>query len=118
MSTPRQGRPIIFGEVLFDFFLADGNRVLGGAVVRIPGESDRFNLQVSPPFGEERIIVYASSAPMGDVDIENINDTVYGLSGDLNTFSQKTRGVRIVPEAGQSNAEFYEASCVVTTKPD
>jgi fructokinase len=31
MSTPRKGRPVIFGEVLFDFFLADRNKVLGGA---------------------------------------------------------------------------------------
>jgi len=31
MSTTRPGTPVIFGEVLFDYFLDDGNMVLGGA---------------------------------------------------------------------------------------
>jgi fructokinase len=31
MSTVQSGTPVIFGEVLFDYFLDDGNMVLGGA---------------------------------------------------------------------------------------
>ena len=31
----------------------------GGVVYEIPSGNDRFELEVSPPFGEENIVVYA-----------------------------------------------------------
>jgi hypothetical protein len=35
----------------------------GGVVYEVPSGNDRFDLEVSPPFGKENIFVYASSSP-------------------------------------------------------
>ena len=91
----------------------------GGKVVVIPGQGDRFDLEVGPPFGIENIIVYASSAEMGETSLENRGDALYGVKDDLKDFAMKTRGVKIVrKKAGEktSGAEFYETSCEVRTK--
>ena len=91
----------------------------GGKVVTIPGEGDRFDLEVGPPFGIENIIVYASSTRMGDVDVEEMGNALYGIQGDLEKYGAKTRGVKIterkVGERSQS-AEFIEARWELLTK--
>ena len=91
----------------------------GGKVVTIPGEGDQFDLEVGPPFGIENIIVYASSAQMGDVDVENMGDVVYGVQGDLNNYGAKTRGIKITERKGgerSQSAEFFEARWELMTK--
>jgi hypothetical protein len=91
----------------------------GGKVITIPGEGDRFDLEVGPPFGIENIIVYASSAEMGDADVETVGDALYGVRGGLENYGMKTRGVKIVQKQegeGTSGAEFYEAKCEVKTR--
>jgi len=91
----------------------------GGKVITIPGEEDRFDLEVGLPFGIENIIVYASSAEMGDADVENVGDVLYGVRGGLKDYSIKTRGVKIVQKKEGSSApgaEFYEAQCEVRTR--
>ncbi|MFZ4440312.1 MAG: DUF4384 domain-containing protein, partial [Syntrophales bacterium] len=40
----------------------------GGTVYDIPSGNDRFDLEVSPPFGEENIVVYGSTAELGSID--------------------------------------------------
>ncbi|MFC1569875.1 DUF4384 domain-containing protein [bacterium] len=94
------------------------NFFMGGKVIRIPGEGDRFDLEVGPPFGIENIIVYASSAEMGDADVTVAGDALYSVQGDLKDYGIKTRGVKIVKSEGEttSGAEFYEAKCDVKTR--
>ena len=41
------------------------NYFQGGAVYEIPSGNDRFDLEISPPFGKENITVYASTSPLG-----------------------------------------------------
>jgi hypothetical protein len=91
----------------------------GGKVISIPGKGDRFDLEVGPPFGIENIIVYASSAEMGDADVETVGDVLYSVRGGLEDYGMKARGVKIVQKQegeGVSGAEFFEAQCEVKTR--
>ncbi|MBI5971161.1 MAG: DUF4384 domain-containing protein, partial [Deltaproteobacteria bacterium] len=42
----------------------------GGVIYEIPSGEDRFELDVSPPFGEENITVYASPSQVGEIDLK------------------------------------------------
>jgi len=91
----------------------------GGKVLTIPGEGDQFDLEVAPPFGIENIIVYASSAQMGEANLENVGGVVYGVKDDLKDYGVKTRGVKIVTkkeETAAASVEFYETWCEIRTK--
>jgi len=88
-----------------------------GKVFMIPDKSDRFRLEVEPPFGKEHIIVYASNVPIGNAPIDVYGNYFYRISGGLKNFSTKTRGVNIVKcEEGNQCAEFYEARCELITR--
>jgi len=92
----------------------------GGKVYTIPEKSDQFRLLVEPPFGKEKIIVYASSASLGDVPIDAFGEDFYKVRGSLENYSTKTRGVKIVKrETGKSiaGAEFYESIYELITRP-
>ena len=39
-------------------------------ILEIPSGNDRFELEVSPPFGEEDIIVYSSLTSLGDINLQ------------------------------------------------
>ncbi|MHC4913154.1 MAG: DUF4384 domain-containing protein, partial [Planctomycetota bacterium] len=39
----------------------------GGRIYRIPDKVDRFELKVSPPYGDDHIVVYASEVPLGEI---------------------------------------------------
>lgn len=91
----------------------------GGKVITIPDEQDHFDLAVGPPFGIENIIVYASSAQMGEANVTKVSDALYGVQGDLTDYGKKSRGVKIIrreEDATTQGAEFYEARCEVRTK--
>ncbi|MBI3813205.1 MAG: DUF4384 domain-containing protein [Nitrospinae bacterium] len=100
------------------------NNYFNGAVIyEIPGGEDKFELEVSPPFGNESIIVFGSSSQLGDVDL-----TPAGELYEINTKSEdigiKSRGVKIKgveKDSGQKSefekkpAEFSETNAVVKT---
>lgn len=91
----------------------------GGKVITLPGAEDTFDLEVGPPFGIEALFLYASSAELGDVSLENVGGTVYGIGDDLDDFGRRTRGVKIIQKKeGETTqgAEFYEARCEVKTR--
>ena len=82
----------------------------GGKTFRIPDSNDNFELEISAPFGEEKVVVYASTEPLGDGDIEQFGDINRVRSG-LNDYGLKTRGIKIKNKP----AEFYESSSNVFT---
>ncbi len=90
----------------------------GGRTYSIPGPGDRFNLKVTPPFGREQILVYASETPTGDVTLHSVGA---GLGSYRGTVKELSRGVRsITPMAsgeGPFRAEFYEAEWHLVTEP-
>ena len=88
----------------------------GGTVYTLPSGKDKYELTVSPPFGEEKIIVYASTAELGEVSVENAN-AVYVVNDKPEDTGVKTRGVKITKKDKGSNkaAEFFESEVGIRT---
>ena len=90
----------------------------GGVVYEFPSGSDRFALEVTPPFGQEGIIVYAGTNPLGDIDLE-ASGSVYEVKTKQQDIGVKTRAVKIRPKEGTKEAgasEFYEGQVPIKTK--
>ncbi len=94
------------------------NYFQGGTMYELPTGNDRFELEVSPPFGEESIIVYASSSPLGDIDVRAAQG-VYEVRTRDEDVGIKTRGVKLVEKGGSGKgaapAEFVETSAGLRT---
>jgi hypothetical protein len=92
----------------------------GGTVYEIPAGEDKFDLEVSAPFGEENIIVYASTAPLGEIGLK-AEGGVYQVQTKTEDVGVKTRGVKLIqkgegPSTGVS--EFSETSAKVATNKE
>lgn len=87
----------------------------GGEVYTLPAGEDKYDLEVSPPFGKVNIIVYASTSPLGRLDL--------AASGALYRVKTKDTGMTVrdviikakTNEAGPKTAEFFEVSTVIKT---
>ncbi|MBI4518619.1 MAG: DUF4384 domain-containing protein, partial [Deltaproteobacteria bacterium] len=89
------------------------SRFKAGRVYEIPGEGDGFKLEVNPPYGEDRIEVFASDATIGVVGTEPVvgSGGLRRVSSTAEEMSKSIRGLRIAPTtAGSAAGEFYEAS--------
>lgn len=88
----------------------------GGVIYEIPSGSDRFDLEVSPPFGEEDILVYASTSPLGDINVAAQGD-VYRVVSRSADVSRLTRGLKIQQKVGgkASPSEFSEETLSIRT---
>jgi hypothetical protein len=94
----------------------DQNYFNGGVVYEIPSGGDRFDLEVAAPFGSENVTIYASTAPMGKLDLTPAGG-VFSISGKASEIPVSTRGVKLVQKgAQQSAAEFAEATAEAVTK--
>ncbi|WP_353686247.1 DUF4384 domain-containing protein [Thermodesulfovibrio sp. 3462-1] len=83
------------------------NYFQGGVVYEIPSGPDRFELETTPPFGEESFIVYASTGELGNIELEETG-SVYKVRTSLNDAGDKTRGINIVEKGRVKSAEFVE----------
>ncbi len=94
----------------------NNNYFNGGAVYEIPSGEDRFELEVSPPFGSEGIIVYASSSQVGEIDLKP-SGGVYEIKTKPKDIGDKTRGVVITEKGGDKKtpSEFSETTVDVKT---
>lgn len=88
----------------------------GGTMYEVPSGNDRFVLEVSPPFGEENITVYASSAPLGELSTET-RGGVYLVTTKAKEVGARTRGIKIAEnqEGTAGAAEFFEDTVKVKT---
>ncbi|MBN2569041.1 MAG: DUF4384 domain-containing protein [Deltaproteobacteria bacterium] len=89
----------------------------GGVTYEIPSGNDRFDLQVSPPLGEEKILLYTATSDLGKLDLQQAG-SVYVVQDSSKGVEQKTRGVAITQKTGASSpnvSEFSEANVTVTT---
>ncbi len=95
-----------------------GNYFNGGVIYEIPSGEDKFKLEVSPPFGEEDIIVYASTSPLGDIKLEAEGE-IYQVKTKAGDVGDRTRGVKIKEKTGDkevSASEFFEDKAMVMTE--
>lgn len=93
------------------------NLFSAGKVWQVPDENDTFELVVDPPFGNEQVILFASSADMGNASVESFGADLFTIQGTLDEYASQTRGLKIQEQPdGSSGAEFYEANCKILTK--
>lgn len=83
----------------------------GNKTYTIPGRDDQFNLPVLPPLGSEKVIVYASTAQLGNIQLSDKGD-LYGVDEEMKAVEFKTRGVQL---HGSEGAEFFETNCKIKT---
>lgn len=89
----------------------------GGTIYEIPSGNDKFELAVSPPFGEENVIVYAGSSPLGDINLQATRG-VYAVKTKSKDVGIKTRGVKLTEKSGSKSAapvEFVETTASLKT---
>jgi hypothetical protein len=91
----------------------------GGVTYGIPEGNDKFDLEVSRPFGEESVIVYASSSRLGEISTMT-RGGVYTVRTQSDDIGTKTRGIKLTEKAPESAAakqaaEFVEDKVVVKT---
>jgi hypothetical protein len=89
----------------------------GGVTYELPAEGDRFDLAVSPPFGAEDILVYASTSPLGTIALAAAGG-VYQVETRPTDVAKRTRGVQIEarPSTGLPVAAgFVESTITIKT---
>jgi len=91
----------------------------GGVVYELPGNGDRFDLEVTPPFGYEVVTVYASTSPLGEIETTTAGG-VFGIMTKPADVATNTRGVKVKSNASgatarPSAAEFAEIAVEVIT---
>ncbi len=83
-----------------------------GIKYRIPDVEDQYSLSVSPPYGTDRIVVYASEGFMDRLPTKTIGGGLGVFRGTKTDLSRRARGINIQakktsePDQG---VEFYEA---------
>lgn len=94
-----------------------GNYFNGGTVYEIPSGEDAFDLEVASPYGSERITVYASTQPLGDVALK-ADGGVYRVTAKAGDVGSKARGIKIREKGGGTitPAEFSQTEIVIRTQ--
>jgi len=101
-----------------------------GKTYSIPdNKDDQFQLKVTnPPFGKEKIIIYAATIPMPKLRLRPIGGGLGRYDGSLNEIALRTRNISVTPashqliqDAADNSAvlpfEFYEKEIEVETRP-
>jgi len=94
------------------------NYFQGGVIYELPSGTDKFDLEVNPPFGEENIIIYASVSALGDLNLKE-EGSVYAVKTKSKHIGIKTRGVKVKAAVNGKDdvpVEFSEGGIVVKTK--
>ena len=84
----------------------------GNKDIELPAPGSGFSITVSPPFGKERVVVYSSTKPLGDIIATSGGGPMLQVNDDMSVIEVQTRGVRIDKN---ESAEFFETSCKIKT---
>lgn len=88
----------------------------GGATVAVPAGEDRFQITVAPPFGAERLVLFASTAPLGDLAVENLG-AVFGSRALPVEASRHSRSVKVEEKGEPWVVEYFEGWLDLKTMP-
>lgn len=105
------------------------NYFAGSTIFEVPTGEDRFDLTVGPPFGKEKLVLYASTSPLGKIDTQDTGGSVLLVKDKPEEVAVKTRGISIssiesdtvpgstntVTKKHNTVAEFAEASVDINT---
>ena len=88
----------------------------GNTIYEIPSGKDEFKITVNPPFGEENIIVYASTSQLGDLNLE-ASGSVYLVKTKPEDVEARTRSVKLEKSStgNVSAAEIFQKTVSVKT---
>jgi hypothetical protein len=91
----------------------------GSTIYELPSGDDKFDLEVSPPFGQENVIVYASTSPLGEIRVQT-RGGVYQVKTRAHDVALKTRGVKLIQKtegspAPPASSDFFEDKVIVIT---
>jgi len=111
----------------------ESNLFKGNKIYNFPGEGDKFNLKIRPPLGREKIVVYASTSPLGDIQVKPLQNDLLAIQQTEEETSVLSRSIAIhawgkseesemlQPEEIRSEkvrheAEFFESECLILTE--
>ena len=89
----------------------------GGVIYEMPSGEDQFELEVTPPFGSESIMVYGSTSPLGEIDLTPVGG-VYQIKTSPENIGNVTRGIALKAKSLDEKskaAEFSEAEIALKT---
>jgi hypothetical protein len=89
----------------------------GGVIYEIPSGEDPFDMEVAPPFGQESIIVYGSTAPLGEINLAPAGG-FYKITTGAEKVGERSRAVSMKeksPEQQTKAAEFSEGQIFFVT---
>jgi hypothetical protein len=82
---------------------------------RLPDEGDRHRIEIVPPFGAMRFVVYASRLPMSHINMKTLGGGIYEYRSSREAFGRSVR--RVIPAGEERMTEFCEASWNIETLP-
>jgi hypothetical protein len=104
------------------------NYFAGATIFEVPGNQDKFLMTVGAPFGAEKLVLYASTSPLGQITATPAGADVFVVAEAPQEISRRTRGISITKAgAGGSNgqsagkpksggvAEFAESEVAIST---
>lgn len=96
----------------------ENNYFNGGVVYELPSGNDKFDLEVSPPFGIENIKAYSSTSQLGEINLK-ADGGVYQVTTKAKDISSRTRGVVLKEKEADKEkkipAEFSETGTIINT---
>ncbi|WP_421900637.1 DUF4384 domain-containing protein [Maridesulfovibrio sp.] len=91
----------------------------GGVIYEIPGQNDRFTLQITPPLGKEKLILYTSTSPMNSYQGQR-SGALLVIDNTISDLGRKTRGLAVLKgsksKENVAKAEFAETQVDVLVK--
>ena len=79
-------------------------------MIKVPNRDDTFKLIVSPPFGEENLMMLASTSPLGDIESQNAG-AVYLVNANATEVAKRTRKLKMATRGKRDDdAEFTESN--------
>jgi len=102
--------------------LPNGHRSLdffkGGRTYSLPENSDGFTLDVAPPYGAERIVLYASETPLPAVKTRSLGEGgMLSVDGGAQTLSKLSRGIKIAAAAPAAPVPTESREAAPAMKP-
>ena len=96
------------------------NYFKGGVLYELPSGEDLYVLEVCPPVGKERIIMYAATSPLGTLRLESAG-AVYKVKDSYRSLGTRTRSLQFAikdnsVDFDKSKAQFVEVAVAVKTK--
>jgi len=81
-----------------------------GEYIAIPDETMRFDFTITPPFGVEQVMAFASTTPFPTLKGKGLSNGLMVIEGNLNDVASQLRA-----HGRKSGASYGEANVVVTT---